>query len=80
MGRQLAEMADLKFTLPERVTPAILNALVAAYLELSLTMLEALRRCRHCDTTFCPACVLTYRRLRQINDDVTAAIRGKEEQ
>jgi len=56
---------------------AALRELSIANLELGTELLEALHRCRYCEPdAMCGRCALTYRRLRQLNENVGAAVRG----
>jgi len=56
----------------------LVRALTRAYNVLTLNILEALRRCGDCHKDrFCPECVVVYRRLRELNESVTAALRGE---
>jgi len=58
---------------------AALRALSLANLELGTELLEALHRCRYCEPdTMCGRCALTYRRLRQLNENVGAAVRRSQ--
>jgi len=56
----------------------LVRALSKAYFVLSVSLLETLRRCGECrPDRFCSSCVVVYRRLREMNDAVNAAIRGE---